>query len=451
MANVDSVESVEPLIEACRSGDSARVILLLRNNICSIDQVGVDGDTPLGVACTEGNLRIVSILIQRGADVNLSTPIVGARSKQRGGESPLYIASDHGHLPILALLIASGAKIDHPIPRSSEQFHRTLEDEGCTPLIAACRKGHLDLVSYLIQMGASVDGLEHVETPLCWVCFHGSSRCTLETDRMFAVVKLLLDNGADVNRPDPECMITPLWSACYGGYLDIVTLLIDWGASIDSRDKEGSTPLMVACNYGYDSIVELLIRKGALLENFQSSVPYKAIPSSPLLVACLRGFRTIIRTLLAAGANANRPRGGKNHDIRPLSVLYALGDIDSTKALLERGAAVDQIPPPTLDLSPASGIREIKFYPPQIPPDILSRQQRIVELLIRTRSRRTRIRTTVKLSIDRLHKQGYWEVVSRTPNNDLPPYRFVFKVVEMMKMCGMQPLAEELIEFLGNC
>ena len=55
----------------------------------------------------------------------------------------------------------------------------------------------------------------------------------------------------------------------------------------------------------------------------------------------------------------------------------------------------------------------------------------------------------VKLCIDRMSRIGMYDVVCATATNDLPEHLFVFKVIEMMKMCGMQPLAEDLVEYVG--
>lgn len=47
------------------------------------------------------------------------------------------------------------------------------------------------------------------------------------------------------------------------GYLDIVTLLLNKGASVDLPNNYGWTPLMHAVRYGHVEIVSLLIRKKA--------------------------------------------------------------------------------------------------------------------------------------------------------------------------------------------
>ena len=41
------------------------------------------------------------------------------------------------------------------------------------------------------------------------------------------------------------------------------------------------------------------------------------------------------------------------------------------------------------------------------------------------------------------------EAIKDMPNNELSRPQFVFKVIEMMMACAMEPLAEQLIEYVG--
>jgi len=75
-----------------------------------------------------------------------------------------------------------------------------------------------------------------------------------------AIVKMLLDKGADVNATDPDGH-TALMSAVSSGKLEIVTMLIDKGANMQARDKKGVTALKTLD--GYLKIRELLIKRGA--------------------------------------------------------------------------------------------------------------------------------------------------------------------------------------------
>ena len=65
-----------------------------------INTRGSTGDTPLTIAVVNDNVRIVTDLLEAGADPNIS------------GEddcTPLHHAASHGHCEIIALLLAYGA------------------------------------------------------------------------------------------------------------------------------------------------------------------------------------------------------------------------------------------------------------------------------------------------------------------------------------------------------
>lgn len=58
----------------------------------------------------------------------------------------------------------------------------------------------------------------------------------------FNVVKVLLENNADVNQCERQYGWSPLHFAHFGGYLDIATLLTEREANVKIRDKEGLAP-----------------------------------------------------------------------------------------------------------------------------------------------------------------------------------------------------------------
>jgi ankyrin repeat protein len=76
-----------------------------------------------------------------------------------------------------------------------------------------------------------------------------------------ALVKSLLDEGADINAKDGG--LTLLIKAATEGYLKTAKLLIDKGADINARTNEGGSALMAASIGGYTKIVELLVNAGA--------------------------------------------------------------------------------------------------------------------------------------------------------------------------------------------
>jgi ankyrin repeat protein len=75
-----------------------------------------------------------------------------------------------------------------------------------------------------------------------------------------AVVKLLLEKGANLESKDDYYGRTPLSWAAEKGHEAVVKLLLDKGANLESKDKEnGRTPLSWAAENGHEAVVKLLL------------------------------------------------------------------------------------------------------------------------------------------------------------------------------------------------
>ncbi|MGB8843662.1 MAG: ankyrin repeat domain-containing protein [Aliidongia sp.] len=73
-----------------------------------------------------------------------------------------------------------------------------------------------------------------------------------------AIIKLLLENGAVINRGDELGKTALIWAA-EGGNGDAIDLLIQSGARIEQATKQGITPLMAAARTGQiDAVIHLL-------------------------------------------------------------------------------------------------------------------------------------------------------------------------------------------------
>ena len=59
---------------------------------------------------------------------------------------------------------------------------------------------------------------------------------------------------------------TALMSAIRGNRMDVITMLLNWGANIDEVDNAGMTALMWASKYNRIDIAELLCDRGASLQ-----------------------------------------------------------------------------------------------------------------------------------------------------------------------------------------
>jgi ankyrin repeat protein len=73
------------------------------------------------------------------------------------------------------------------------------------------------------------------------------------------LAKVLIEQGADVNRPG----WTPLHYAATRGHREMMRLLLDNDAYIDSESANGTTPLMMAAYSAPPLAVKLLLEEGA--------------------------------------------------------------------------------------------------------------------------------------------------------------------------------------------
>ncbi len=206
-----------------------------------------------------------------------------------------------------------------------------------------------------------------------------------------------------------------------------MTRLLDAGADPIFTTTNGRSPLYVASQFGLTDVVQLLTEKGANVNQAAHS------GATPLYVACMQGHTAVVKKLIVAGGHINRPVG-LNHQTRPIRLIVVAcfsGQDKVVSALLAYGA----IATPYLDMCP-------------IEVAIDSGHPSCAELIRSWPAIQNQ--NTAKLCLDKLKKQGYYNVVRRTADNDLPKYLFVFRVVELMKMCGMESLAEHLIGFVGT-
>jgi uncharacterized protein len=75
-------------------------------------------------------------------------------------------------------------------------------------------------------------------------------------------VQELLEKGADINTKDKDGM-TALMVACLNGHAEVVKDLLAKGADVNAEAKKGFTALKMASLYNYTEVVELLKAHGA--------------------------------------------------------------------------------------------------------------------------------------------------------------------------------------------
>ena len=96
----------------------------------------------------------------------------------------------------------------------------------------------------------------------------------------YEAAKLLIEKGADVNTTcSSQKSRTPLLMQCYMYYpsKSIVELLINNGASVNSKDEDGVSPLIAACYANKtDTVIRCLLNNGAnKTEKYNNFYPYE--------------------------------------------------------------------------------------------------------------------------------------------------------------------------------
>lgn len=127
---------------------------------------------------------------------------------------------------------------------------------GRTLLHDSAAAGNTAMIRFLLRLGANPNGVTG-HPPLYCV----GNECSTETGA--AVVRLLVDAGADVNAQEGVKQCTALHMAARRGNVQVAEALLDCGANIEARDSSGDSPLRRAVNCAKPEVAALLLARGA--------------------------------------------------------------------------------------------------------------------------------------------------------------------------------------------
>lgn len=138
-----------------------------------------------------------------------------------------------------------------------------------------------------------------------------------------SAISELLDRGATVDERDKDGR-TPLMHATINTRLDIVRLLLNSGANPDIQDRSGWSALHFAAQARSGEIVELLVSYGATVDVADSH------GNTPLFraVFCYRDGGDAVSTLLRLGADRHREN---KHGVSPAGLAHKVGNYDVRK------------------------------------------------------------------------------------------------------------------------
>ncbi|XP_020266224.1 serine/threonine-protein phosphatase 6 regulatory ankyrin repeat subunit B-like [Asparagus officinalis] len=252
---------------------------------------GSDGQIGLILAVSSGSLDAVRVLVGAGARIDLDRDrvfheaaggnridlisalensngvVLGwARLVDSGGRTPVHYAAANGHLDAVKICLESG-----------DGDPDQADWAGWSPLHCAAYGGFLDVVEFLIErsnfdpkIAVTFDGKK---TPLDLAVEAGHSHLhdvlglgdkLLRRVRVGDVdgVSECIFRGVGVNRKDQNGWAALHWAA-FGGWVDIVRLLVENAAQLDVADDVGFTPLRCAVEGGRVEVALLLASYGA--------------------------------------------------------------------------------------------------------------------------------------------------------------------------------------------
>ncbi|VDI79707.1 Hypothetical predicted protein [Mytilus galloprovincialis] len=137
----------------------------------------------------------------------------------------------------------------------------------------------------------------------------------------------LINNGCPINKANNKGE-TAVFHATFNNNLNLIDILMRYGANIDTWTTKGTSALYVACLKGYVSIAKRFLQSGAKCNMYSDS-------DSPLFAACSEGHTSIVIELLKFKANVNE----KNRNgYAPLHIACGNGHSEIVTHLLQVGA-----------------------------------------------------------------------------------------------------------------
>ncbi|KAL2268273.1 hypothetical protein VTJ83DRAFT_3119 [Remersonia thermophila] len=317
--------SARPLQMVCHTGKVENLKVLLESDILEVDDADLHGTTALHEAALFGHEKCVAVLVERKADPDIPDKV---------NRVAMHSAALAEHVEVVRILVKHSKKLN------------LFDNQGWTPLFCACLRNNeesaLLILDVLIENNIPLAEINHPtrtrRTVLRQAAEHGFDNVVAK------LIKLAVDcNDKDnlgLDTQDTKKGMAALHRAAMFGRTECVKLLVEAGADVTLRDKEGYTALQLACerwgvetrNPAYEEILELLISKN----------PADAAADADLVAMCAaNGSVTLLQQLHALNAPLNRP---DKYGWTPLNLAKRFGHDEAVTFLKRQGAWSDLLP-----------------------------------------------------------------------------------------------------------
>ncbi|GMH36867.1 hypothetical protein BSKO_04740 [Bryopsis sp. KO-2023] len=224
--------SADAFLTAASEGDLATVQTQISNGV-NIETKGERERTALLNASFKGHAEVVSLLLESGADMSAADNL---------GFTAVILAAYQGFGEVVKVLAAQGADLD------------AKSNEGVPAIFYAAERNHAGAVGVLLDGGADIKGFRRGgATALMIAAQEGNENVVME----------LISRGANVNVKN-GVLKSAMHSAAQGpDNAEIIFALLDAGAEIDAKDRDGNIPLHYASLSGRKSNIEALLSRGS--------------------------------------------------------------------------------------------------------------------------------------------------------------------------------------------
>ncbi|XP_013368349.1 PREDICTED: ankyrin repeat and KH domain-containing protein 1 isoform X8 [Chinchilla lanigera] len=275
-----NVSDYTPLSLAA-SGGYVSIIKILLNAGAEINsRTGSKlGISPLMLAAMNGHVPAVKLLLDMGSDINAQI--------ETNRNTALTLACFQGRAEVVSLLLDRKANVEHRAKT------------GLTPLMEAASGGYAEVGRVLLDKGADVNAPP--------VPSSRDTALTIAADKgHYKFCELLINRGAHIDVRNKKGN-TPLWLASNGGHFDVVQLLVQAGADVDAADNRKITPLMSAFRKGHVKVVQYLVKEVNQFPSDIECMRYIAtITDKELLKKCHQCVETIVKAKDQQAAEANK-------------------------------------------------------------------------------------------------------------------------------------------------
>lgn len=249
------------LLNSAVIGKNVYLIKYLIKNGLNVNEL-FNEECPISIAARYGNYDVIKVLIENGADINTidkmgDSPLTNVLKRYSFNRLTLLNDYFKGMKQIALYMIEKGADINF------ENKMAYYSDN--TPLLLASKSGDIELVSLLISKGAQLNS-----KPLN--SFSKPDFLKLVQAGNLQAVEFFIKAGYRLKGDNINSLIL----ACLQNDYAMTKLLIDYGADVNFSDESGETALHYAAINERKEIIELLLQRGASVDaiNNQNKFPY---------------------------------------------------------------------------------------------------------------------------------------------------------------------------------